>query len=153
MPMGLSGTNHVNLTVTDLDRSVEWYAKVFGVVAIGNEELCPPATETALRYRSMFDLDSMTYVVGLIEHPDGERASFDERRVGLDHFAVHVQDRSELQDWIDRLDELGIEHSGVKSYPYEDAVTFRDPDNIQLEICWPNVGFWVQQLTEAGPSE
>lgn len=146
--MGLSGTNHINLTVSDLERSVAWYEDVFGVVAIGNETICPPATSSPIRYRSLFDLRSMSYVVGLVEHPDGEGVRFDERRPGLDHFAVHVESRDELQDWVRRLDELGIEHSGVKSYDYEDSITLRDPDNIQLEVSWPNLEFWGSRLME-----
>jgi hypothetical protein len=104
--MGLSGTHHINLTVSDLERSLKWYEGVFGVVALGDETMCPPATSSPIRYRSLFDLRSMSYVVGLIEH------------------------------------------SGVKSYGYEDAITFRDPDNIQLEVCWPNMGFWGSRLME-----
>lgn len=146
--MALSGTNHVNLTVSDLDRSVKWYEEVFEVVAVGDETTCPPATSKPLRYRSLFDLRSMAYVVGLIEHPDGERERFDERRTGLDHFAVHVAERDDLSAWVARLDALGIEHSGIKSFDYEDAVTFRDPDNIQLEVCWPNVSFWAMKLAD-----
>ncbi|HXL88115.1 MAG TPA: hypothetical protein VN969_03880 [Streptosporangiaceae bacterium] len=35
-----------------------------------------------------------------------------------------------------RLDELGITHSGIKgpSYTSNAMITFRDPDNIQLEF-------------------
>ena len=33
-----------------------------------------------------------------------------------------------------RLDEVGVEHSGLKDVPYGTVLTFRDPDNIQLEF-------------------
>lgn len=146
--MGYAGTNHINLTVRDLDRSVAWYERVFHVVAVGDETSTPPATDKALRYRSLFDLTSMSYVVGLIEHPDGDQSAFDERRTGLDHFGVHVTDREDLSRWAEHLDALGIEHSGIKRFDYADAISFRDPDNIQLEVSWPNIEFWAGRLMD-----
>jgi hypothetical protein len=62
----------------------------------------------------------------------------------LDHLALHVPE----QDWARHLDELGIEHFGVKRVPYEDVITLRDP-HIQLEICWPNTDWWARQLSSA----
>jgi glyoxylase I family protein len=48
-----------------------------------------------------------------------------------------VGSREELEAWTAWLDELGIEHSGIRTgdepYPYA-TVVFRDPDNIQLEL-------------------
>jgi hypothetical protein len=48
-----------------------------------------------------------------------------------------VVGRADLDVWASRLDELGIEHSGVIDtdgpLPYS-VVDFRDPDNIQLEL-------------------
>jgi glyoxylase I family protein len=145
--MRLAASSHVNLTVTDLDRSVDWYCRVFGLVVAADEKLARPATDKQVRYRSLFDSTRRTYVVGLIEHPDGDGCPFDERRTGLDHFAVHVPERGDLDDWVRHLEEQGVEHSGIKQTPYEDAITLRDPDNIQLEICWPNTGWWVNQLS------
>jgi glyoxylase I family protein len=147
--MRLATGNHVNLTVTDLEHSVRWYGRVFGLVEMADETIVTPATESAIRYRSLFDPATMSYVVGLIEHPDGDSSRFDERRTGLDHFALHVPDPQDLEDWAHHLDELGIEHSGVKHAPYEDAITLRDPDNIQLEICWPNTAWWAKHLGSA----
>jgi glyoxylase I family protein len=140
--MGLTGTNHVNLTVTDLERSVSWYERVFDLVAVTDESECPPVTSSPIRYRSLFDPVTMSYVVGLIEHPDGDGTRFDERRTGLDHLGWHVDDPSELEGWVRRLDELGIEHSGIKTLDYADVISFRDPDNIQLELSCPNLAFW-----------
>ena len=45
--------------------------------------------------------------------------------------------REELDAWIVWLEELGIEHSAIRTgmnlSPYA-TVVFRDPDNIQLEL-------------------
>ena len=147
--MRLARGNHVNLSVTDLDRSLDWYCRVFGLVSAADESVVSPATDSPIRYQSLFDPNTMAYVVGLIEHPDGDRQPFDERRPGLDHLAVHVPEQLDLEDWARHLDELGIEHSGIKHVPYEDVITLRDPDNIQLEICWPNTDWWAKQLSAA----
>jgi glyoxylase I family protein len=56
-------------------------------------------------------------------------------RVGPRGFCVSTLE--ELQAWVAWLDELGIEHSGIRTgdEPYGFAtVVFRDPDNIQLEL-------------------
>jgi len=43
-----------------------------------------------------------------------------------------------LDEWVVRLDDLGVEHSGIKepSYTRNAMLSFRDPDNIQLEFFW-----------------
>jgi catechol-2,3-dioxygenase len=145
----LQGPNHISLHVTDLARSAEWYQRVFAAVVVADEKTTPPATPRPLRYRGLFVVETMTQLVGLVERSDGEHSPFDERRIGLDHLALHVPERSDLEDWVRHLDELGIAHSEIKSVDYADAVTFRDPDNIQLEVFWPNTEFWTRQLTSA----
>ena len=92
----------------------------------------------------------MSYVVGLIEHPDGRGERFDERRPGLDHFGLHVPEASDLDGWAEHLTSLGVSHSGIKSVAYGSAITFRDPDNIQLELHLPNLSFWRQRAGRPG---
>ena len=55
---------------------------------------------------------------------------------GLDHLEIVVPDHQELSRWVGHLDALGVPHSGIKAPDYSTAamVTFRDPDNIQLEL-------------------
>jgi catechol-2,3-dioxygenase len=72
--------------------------------------------------------------VNLVTHTDGEIASFDERRVGLDHLALLVSDRSALDGWVDHLNTLGVPHSGIQDEVGGPLVVLRDPDNIQLEL-------------------
>jgi glyoxylase I family protein len=58
---------------------------------------------------------------------------------GLDHVSFGVASRAGLAAWLTRLDELGVEHTGIRDekepFPYA-TVVFRDPDNIQLELIW-----------------
>ena len=60
----------------------------------------------------------------------------DRHRTGLDHIAFAVS-RAELDDWLVRLDELGVAHSEIKHARYGSGISFRDPDNIALEFFAP----------------
>jgi catechol 2,3-dioxygenase-like lactoylglutathione lyase family enzyme len=78
--------------------------------------------------------------------------AFSETRIGLDHLEFFVPTRGDLEDWASRLDSLGVAHSGVKT-PTESKnamVTFRDPDNIQLEVFFDGAGQTSAGVLEAG---
>ena len=94
----------------------------------------------------------------LVEYTNGARQPFDEFVPGLDHLEFLVADRMDLDEWVERLDTLGIVHSGVKEPPYtaNAILTFRDPDNIQLEffsarvaIVWRNAARLTANVQEA----
>ena len=75
--------------------------------------------------------------VGLTQHRDGGQEVFDETRVGLDHLAFAVADRSSLDVWASRLAAAGVVHSPIapaNSILGAAVLVFRDPDNIQLEL-------------------
>lgn len=69
--------------------------------------------------------------IGLIEHGQNPGSSFNEFHSGLDHLEFRVPDSATLRAWVERLDALGIPRSEVKKGR---IVTFRDPDNMQLEF-------------------
>ena len=48
-----------------------------------------------------------------------------------------IANRDQLEKWSRRLDELGIEHGGIKDASYGSGVSFRDPDGIALEFFAP----------------
>ncbi|HVE92483.1 MAG TPA: VOC family protein [Actinomycetota bacterium] len=148
MPPRLTGGNHVALTVTDLDRSRAWYCDLFSLTVVSNDENVGPPYFTDMGYNGLFDLTTFSYVVALCQHRDGEQGTFDARRVGLDHVGFHVPEREDLDDWIARLDERGIEHSGIKEAPYADVVSFNDPDGIALELMYVKVDFWAGLIAQ-----
>jgi hypothetical protein len=52
-------------------------------------------------------------------------------------FSFGCADRDELVAWGARLDELGIAHGEIQDAGYGSGLSFRDPDNIALELFAP----------------
>jgi glyoxylase I family protein len=78
------------------------------------------------------------FTLCLPSHGQHSGDPFNETRTGLDHVEFFVSSEDELDGWASWLDDLGVAHSGVKypSYTANRMITFRDPDNIQLELFW-----------------
>ena len=72
--------------------------------------------------------------IGFMQHTNPASDRFDERAVGLDHFALRVPDRDALEAWAKHFDDLGVPHSGIQPESGGPLIVFRDPDNIQLEL-------------------
>ena len=123
----IQGVSHLALTVTDPRDSIGWYEKVFGGVQV------PMTDEPGHLVIGLLTPDG--FFIGLQGHgatPEGD--GFTEFRIGLDHVAFRCADRAAVVDWEAHLNEIGIENSGIKDVPYGSVLTFRDPDNIQLEF-------------------
>lgn len=128
----LAGLHHVGITVTDLDRSLRWYAEMLGMVQWMTEEY--PGGRTAGLVRP-----GTTVHLGLDAHDRNGGEGFAPHRTGMDHLAFAIASRSELGAWHDHLTGRGVACSAVRDYP--DPVphalfTFTDPDGVALEmIC------------------
>jgi catechol-2,3-dioxygenase len=122
----LVGFSHVELTVTDCQKSAAWYQEVLGFKQMAHSE------------EETFEVVAMMHpsgaVVDVMTHHETPAERFDERRVGLDHLSMQVSDRAELERWVERLDECGVPHTGIIDATFGPTVVFRDPDNIQLEF-------------------
>ena len=120
---------HVALTVSDLDRSRQWYQQLFGSDPVLDENTGP--------FHHVVWLIGGT-LVGIHGFPDLKSSEpFDERRLGLDHVAFGCSSRSELEEWERHLNELRISNGGIVDAPYGSGLSFRDPDNIALEFFAP----------------
>lgn len=123
----ITGGHHIALTVTDADRSAEWYSGLLGMseVAAGDDE--------TVKVRVLADPGS-GWLPGLRQYHGREGDGFDEFRTGMDHFAFSVENRGQLEDWERELSARAIEYTPIGS-----VIVFRDPDNIQLE-------FWLSTM-------
>jgi len=130
----LQALHHVSLTVSDIERSEAWYSGVLGF-----ERLMVEPHHGGTGYAVVLHRPGTPIFIGLEHHTTGARASFDERNTGLDHVAIGVVDRAELDRWVEHLDAAGVAHSGVnhieQPFPFATLI-IRDPDNIQLELTW-----------------
>jgi glyoxylase I family protein len=129
----ITGRLEVNLTVRDPERSATWYTGLLGLT----RRYDYTSDDGRLRYIGLIEPAS-ALVLCLVGHADNPGDEFSELRTGLDHLEFLVLRREDLQEWADRLDKLGVAHSGVKELDYTEnaMLTFRDPDNIQLEFFW-----------------
>lgn len=135
MTVTTTGVAHVRLTVTDLARSRAFYDQLFGW-DVAYE--VPDGADEATRQSLAFLFGGVIYAMpgGLLGlrpvAPGGD--TFSEDRVGLDHLALSVASRADLEGAIDVLDALGVEHAAIKDLGGAFILEFRDPDGVALEL-------------------
>jgi catechol-2,3-dioxygenase len=121
---------HVALTVRDLSVSVPWYEQLLEATPVLDEDTDPGFHHTVYLLGNT--------LLGLHQHTTtAPPEPFSEHNVGLDHVAFGCANRAELEQWVRRLDELGITHGGIKDRGYGSGISFRDPDGIALEFFAP----------------
>lgn len=78
-----------------------------------------------------------TVDIGLDEHEANEGERFAPHRTGLDHVALAVPSRAELDTWQAHLTACGVECSAVRDVtepmPFA-LLTFTDPDGVAFEL-------------------
>ena len=125
--MQLSGFRHAGLTVSDLDRSVEWYSRVLGLTEAFREDHSD---------RTAAILRGGPVVLGLVRFTTTDRP-FSPQNIGLDHLCFAVPDRAALEAAAQHLDSCGVPHSGVAEMATGPIVNFTDPDGIALALAVP----------------
>jgi glyoxylase I family protein len=132
--------HHLRLTVTDVQRSREFYTGLLGFqVAVESPPPGDPAE--AETFKVLFGGVVMArgnLIMGLRPMaPDSDR--FDPDRVGLDHLSFSVPGRADLEDAVRLFDEHGVPHGTISPLPSFaiDVLSFEDPDGMQLELTAP----------------
>ncbi|HUL24475.1 MAG TPA: VOC family protein [Streptosporangiaceae bacterium] len=122
----ISGFHHVSLPATDVERSGDWYERVFGFgcVLIEEEEdhvkaviLEHPAGMLLVLYPSP----------DLIPAPSGHG-------LGTAALSFRVASQNELLLWENRLTELGIDHSGPRQAHLGWALDVVDPSGLRVQL-------------------
>lgn len=136
--MGFTSSSiaHVRLTVTDIERSRQFYESVFGWPVLLE---VPDNADEATRSQLSFLFGGVIYDLGgtLLGLRPVAADRFHEDRAGLDHIAFRVGSKDELDSAAAHLDELSVAHEPVKDIGPSYILQFRDPDNIALELTAP----------------
>ena len=132
--------HHLRLTVTDIERSRQFYTSMLGF-QVAVESPPPGDPSEAEAFRILFGGVVMVrgdLLMGLRPMaPEGDR--FDPDRVGLDHLSFSVASRDDLEQAVRLFDEQGVPHGTItrlSSFGI-DVLPFEDPDGVQLELTAP----------------
>ena len=132
--------HHLRLTVTDLERSRQFYTGLLGFQVVVES---PPADDpsAAEAFKILFGGVVMTrgdLLMGLrpMAHSSDR---FDPDRVGLDHLSFSVASHGDLEQAVQLFNEQGVPHGEITTLASFgiDVLPFEDPDGIQLELTAP----------------
>jgi catechol 2,3-dioxygenase-like lactoylglutathione lyase family enzyme len=125
----IASIHHISLTVTDLDRSVEWYKEVLGLAELMKED-----HPDGNGYAVVLGKPDFSMCVGLHTHSANASEPCHETRTGLDHVSFGVAQRADLDAWAEHFKTLNVSQSPINDREGYAVLVFRDPDNIQLEL-------------------
>ncbi len=127
--MRVVGIDHVAISVSDLDRSLEFYSKVLGF-KISARENQKPGTE--------YFLDCGSALVGLIQGDNnGDKHLLQDSGLGGNHFGFRVLTK-EFDAAVEELKKQKIPITFTKKREKSWSCYFLDPDGNKLEItAWP----------------
>ncbi len=138
--VALGPVHHLRLTVTDINRSRDFYTRFLGFqVAVESPPKDDPGYEAT--YPVLWGGIVMiqgNMLLGLRPvASQGDR--FDPDRVGLDHLSFNVASRADLDQALQVFDENGVKHGEIKRLAGFDIdiLPFFDPDGIALELTAP----------------
>jgi len=120
--------HHIALSVHDIDKSADWYARMFDLTLVAEVEQPAPM--------KIF-MTPGGQAIDLRQDPRVTAPAFTQENVGLDHVGFVCSDRAELDAWRVRLQEHGVLESGIVESPFGWHLNFRDPDGIPLEFFLP----------------
>lgn len=125
MDFKIKSIHHIKLTVSDLKISREFYENLPGFKVVAN-------------YPGFIMFYAGSFYLGITNHKGKQKKRvFDERDVGLDHVSFEVGSREDLDKAIEFFEKKNIKHGKIDKLSNNLYVlTFRDPDNIQLELTW-----------------
>jgi glyoxylase I family protein len=120
----MTGLSHVQLLVSDVRASADWYRTALGLEGYV-EDL--DIGYVALRHRGAGIVVVLTTSGDAPEPGQGR----------LDHVAFSVPDEKALRSWADHLTDVGVDHPGIVLENGNPSLQLRDPDGIAIELVAP----------------
>ena len=135
------GVHHITLVGADRQTSIDFWEGVLGMPFVFDQPNLDREAESHL-YFDPGDGRLITVFTNEERTPDPERTPTDP---GCVHHLAFAVSQATFAQTVERLDERGISHSGVKDRGFMDSIYFEDPLGLLVELASyrfePPVGF------------
>jgi catechol 2,3-dioxygenase-like lactoylglutathione lyase family enzyme len=125
------GVHHITLVGADRQTSIDFWEGVLGMPFVFEQPNLDQPSESHL-YFDPGDGRLITVFTDEERRPDPTRTSTD---IGAVHHMAFAVSRATFQQAVERLNERGIRHSGVKDRGFMDSIYFTDPLGLLIELA------------------
>jgi glyoxalase family protein len=125
------GVHHITIVGADRQTSIDFWEGLLGMPFVFEQPNLDNASESHL-YFDPGDGRLITIFTNEDRTPDPTRTATDPGCVH--HVALSISQATFAQT-VERLDERGIEHSGVKDRGFMDSIYFEDPLGLLIELA------------------
>ena len=125
------GVHHITLVGADRQTSIDFWEGVLGMPFVFDQPNLDSPEEGHL-YFDPGDGRLITVFTSEARKPDAAPTS---REVGNVHHIAFSVSHATFAQTVERLDERGIVHSGVKDRGFMDSIYFRDPLGLLVELA------------------
>ena len=125
------GVHHITLVGADRRTSIDFWEGVLGMPFVFEQPNLDNASESHL-YFDPGDGRLITVFTNEERVPDATRTSTD---LGTVHHVAFALSQATFRQAVERLDERGIRHSGVKDRGFMDSIYFEDPLGLLVELA------------------
>ena len=127
----VQGVHHITIVGADRQTSIDFWEGVLGMPFVFEQPNLDRESESHL-YFDPGDGRLITIFTDESRAPDPARTSTD---VGAVHHVAFAISQATFAQTVERLDERGIRHSGVKDRGFMDSIYFEDPLGLLIELA------------------
>jgi catechol 2,3-dioxygenase-like lactoylglutathione lyase family enzyme len=125
------GVHHITLVGADRQTSIDFWEGVLGMPFVFEQPNLDNASESHL-YFDPGDGRLVTVFTNEERVPDATRTATD---IGCVHHVAFSLSQAVFRQTVERLDERGVRHSGVKDRGFMDSIYFEDPLGLLIELA------------------
>ena len=125
------GVHHITIVGADRQTSIDFWEGLLGMPFVFDQPNLDNASESHL-YFDPGDGRLITVFTNEERRPDPERTPTDP---GCVHHLAFAVSQATFAQAVERLDDRGIEHSGVKDRGFMDSIYFTDPLGLLVELA------------------
>ena len=125
------GVHHITIVGADRETSIGFWEGVLGMPFVFEQPNLDNESESHL-YFDPGDGRLITVFTNEEREPDATRTSTD---IGCVHHIAFALSQATFRQTVERLDERGIRHSGVKDRGFMDSIYFEDPLGLLIELA------------------